>query len=136
MNPRPLVPETSTLTGLSFVPFMWGEMVSLRLILTYINDDGNIGYKCFLYSFFRGFKMASKNAKTTMYKWKERDKVLGYGITDNLEKRKAEHKREEPRSEVEVVDCKPEPEARDWGRKRIENYEKEHGEPPPKNRPR
>jgi hypothetical protein len=71
------------------------------------------------------------------YEWRKDGEILGYGITDDLERRREEHTREEPGSVVRRVGlARSEDDARAWGRKQIRKYEKGHGALPPKNKPR
>jgi len=81
--------------------------------------------------------MSTEKKDVYKYEWKKGGKTLGYGVTHDLERRRAEHVREEPGSEVHSLGTEASPEAaKAWGAKQISKYEKENGSLPPKNKPR
>jgi len=81
--------------------------------------------------------MVNQRAAFVVYEWTKGETVLGYGITDDPERRTREHQREEPHSSVRAIANEPtEIMARERGINKLREYEKDHGDLPPKNRPR
>ncbi len=81
--------------------------------------------------------MSKRTKNTRKYEWKKGNKILGYGITNDLEKREAEHKQEVPGSKLKIVEGKcSEKRAKEWGIEKIRIYKKRNGKLPPMNRPR
>jgi len=72
--------------------------------------------------------------KVTLYEWRDGDKTLGYGVTSDIDRRKEVHEQQEPGSQVKVIASDSNEIARQNGRQHLRDYEKKHGDLPPKNR--
>ncbi len=77
----------------------------------------------------------AKKRDTVKYEWKKGNKILSYGITDDLDRRESEHQREVSGSHLSKVGNKTTEEAaRVWESNSIEEYKEKRGRKPPRNK--